>query len=295
MHLLLGNPYDPCCSDVRTALEAAGHQVCMLENLSGNPARLAWRFDGERSASELVWGDEPMVADRRIDGVLVRNVGWIDPAGWEANDLAYVEAETHAALLGWLWSLPCPVLNRYPAAMWYRPHLPFLSWRPLLWRCGLRSLETLVSNVEEEARAFAAKTAASGVNGAVYRPMTSDARYLIATEREWEGLAAVQLRTPVCLTAPHGQPQSAYVVGDVVVWDGPPPPRADALASSLRRFAAAAELSFVEVVLADVDGDPCVVGVEHHPRFDGLRETTRQAVVAGLVRLLTGAAVAAPS
>jgi hypothetical protein len=211
--------------------------------------------------------------------VLVRDVGWVDPAGWQQpKDLAYVQAETQAALLGWLWSLRCPVVNRYPPALWYRPQLALLAWRSLLWECGLPALPAVVTNVEQEARAFGRHI------GAVYRPMTSGAQYLVANDRDWDGLAAVQRRVPVCLTAPHGRPQSACVVGERVVWDGPPPPDAPRLDPALRRFAAAAGLAFVEVVLAEAaDGNsPIVVGVEHHPQYERFGDVARRAIVAAL-------------
>jgi len=84
-----------------------------------------------------------------------------------------------AALLAWLWSLPCPVINRYPSALWYRPQMPLLAWQRLLRSCGIPTMETLVTNVESEARDFRRHLARNGVAGAVYGPLTSNARYLL--------------------------------------------------------------------------------------------------------------------
>ena len=288
MYLLIGSPDDPCCASVHAALAARGCRVRTLDSPSRHPARWSWRLDGGGSTSELFGAGEDATPDGAVQGVLVRGAAWFDPDGWQPADLAYMQAEAHASLLGWLWSLHCPVVNRYPADLWYRPQVPLLSWRSRLDSCGLPALAALVSNVEEEARRFGRRVASCG--GAVYRPLTSDARYLIATEADWGGLAAMQRRAPICLTPAHARPRSACVVGGQVVWDDAAPHDAGALEPALCRFAAAAGLTFVEVAVAESGGCDRVVAVEHHPRFDRFGNAAQQAIVAALVDLLTAQA-----
>jgi hypothetical protein len=287
MYLILGHPHDACCSSVHAALIERGQSARIVQNLLTHPTRFSWRLDNDRCVSQIAWENEPPITDDQIKGMLVRDVGWVDPAGWQPTDLAYIQAETQAALLGWLWSLRCPVLNRHRAATWYRPQLSFLSWQPLLRSCGLPALQALVTNVEDEAVAFRHRIAATGATGAVYRPLTSSARYLVANDRDWNGLAEMQRRAPVCLTPPHGQPQSVCIIGEKVVWDGAPPRDADTLEPLLRRFGAAAGLEFVEIVLAEVAGGLCVVGVEHHPQYERFCDEGQRAIVTGLVECLT--------
>lgn len=290
MHLLLGDPQDPCCLSVRAALETRDYPVCTIANPLAHPSRFAWRLDNERSASRLVWGEGSPVLDEHIAGVLVRSSGWIDPAGWQPDDLAYMQAETQAALLGWLWSLACPVVNRYSAAIWYRFQVPLLSWQPLLRRCGLPTLETLVTNVEEEARTFGQRLAQEGVPGTVYGSMTSEARYLVTGDEDWSGLAAMQRYAPVCLTYPHGAAQLGCVVGQRVVWEGEPSSEVTVLEPALRRFARAAGLSFVELDLAPASNGICVIAVEPYPHFERFGDAARQQIVEEIVQLLTAEA-----
>ncbi|MCC6188382.1 MAG: hypothetical protein IT318_05080, partial [Anaerolineales bacterium] len=211
-------------------------------------------------------------------------------AGWQPDDLAYLQAETQAALLAWLWSLRCPVVNRFPSAVWYQPQPPLLAWHRLLRNSGLPTLETLVTNLEPEARAFGQRLALDGVRGAVYGPLSSAARYLVSSEHDWSGLAALQGYAPVCLAAPHGAAQLACVVGEQVVWEGEPPPAAPGLEPALRRFAAAAGLAFVELALAPAAQGLCVVAVEPQPLLERYGDAAREHIVAGLVQLLTGEA-----
>ena len=132
------------------------------------PARLSWWLDTDRSESVFVSNGGPPISDDQLAGVFMLDSGRVDAAGWDSADLGYVQAETHAALLGWLWSLPCPVVNRYPPAIWLRPQAPLLSWHGALHRSGLPTLETMVTSVEREARRFGEELAADGVAGAVY-------------------------------------------------------------------------------------------------------------------------------
>jgi hypothetical protein len=226
-------------------------------------------------------------ADQQIAGVFVQSSAWMDPEEWEPADLAYMQAETQAALLGWLWSLRCPVVNRYPSSVWYRPQAPLMAWFPLLHRCGLAVPESLVTNVEEEARAFGRRLVGEELGGAIYGPLSGEARYLISREEDWQGLAALQRVTPVCLTAPHGLVQPACVVGERIVWEGEPCRDVAALEPALRRFVAAAGLNFVEVTLALSAGVMCVIAVEPHPRWQHFSDVCRRQIVEQIVNLLT--------
>jgi hypothetical protein len=287
VHLILGHPQDLCCLSVRTALEARNCPTRIIANPMVHPSRLAWRLDNEQSATQLVWDDGPPVLDHEITGVLVRSMGWVDSIGWQPADLAYIQAETQAALLAWLWSLACPVINRYPSAVWYRPQFPLLCWQALLRRCGLPSLETLVTNVRQEARAFGQRLAKEGIAGAVYGPLTSDVRYLVTSEEDWTGLAAMQRRAPVCLTYPHGAAQLVCVVGERAVWEGAPSRETGIFEPALRRFAKASGLLFVELAFAPTSDGTCVVAVEPYPHLERFGEAARQQIVEGLVHLLT--------
>ncbi len=287
MHLLLGDQEDPCCLAVRARLEADNYPTRIIANPLAHPWRLAWLLNNEQSGSQLLRDEEGPVLDDNIAGVLVRSPGWIDPVGWQPDDLAYVQTETQAALLAWLWSLACPVVNRYPPAIWYQPQLPLLTWQRLLRSSGLPTLEMFVTNVEQEARAFRERLALKGVPGAIYGPLTSDVHYLVTGDKDWAGLAAMQRYMPICLASPYGATQLVCVVGEQVVWEGEPSPKATRLEPALRRFAVAAGLAFVELALASTSEGICVINVESRPHFERFGDVARQQIVEGIAHLLT--------
>ncbi|MBS0155132.1 MAG: hypothetical protein JSS38_11090 [Nitrospira sp.] len=286
MHLLLGHSQDPWCLSVRTALEALNCRTYIITNPLLNPSRFAWSLNNDRSESRIVWGDELSVSDDDITSVFVRSTGWIDPTGWQPDDLAYMQSETQAALLAWLWSLACPVINRYSSALWYRPRVPLLSWQRVFRHCGIPTSEMLVTNVDQEALDFRKHLFVEGAQGAVYEPLSSDVRYLVTSDKDWSGLAAMQHCTPVCLSYPHGTAQFVCVVGDKVVWEGEPPSEMVALEPALQRFSRASGLVFVELALAPTSKDISVIAVEPHPNFEHFGVAARQHIVDGIVKLL---------
>lgn len=287
MYLLLGNPQDLCCLGVQAALEARGDQTRIISNPFAYPFRFAWQLTNEESTSQLVLDQESPLSHENITGVLVRRSGWIDPNGWETEDLAYMQLENQAALLAWLWSLPCPVVNRYPASIWYESHPHPLSWHRLLRRCGLPTPKTLITNVDDESRAFGQQLAGEGVAGVVYGPLTRDIRYLISDSDDWKGLAAMQRCAPVSLTYPHGPAQFVCVVGAETIWEGDPPPEADELEPALHSFATSAGLAFVALAFARTHQGLCVIAVEPHPYLEHFGDRARQQIADGLVTILT--------
>ena len=116
MHLLLGHSWDSCCAGVLARLAARGLPARIVAAPLAPPARLVWRLDDDGLASRLNWDDQ----EAELAGVLVRGTGWLDPAGWAPADHAYMQAEMLAVTLAWLAGLPCPVVNRPSAALWYR-------------------------------------------------------------------------------------------------------------------------------------------------------------------------------
>ena len=133
-------------------------------------------YDGSAALDRATVNDyDVVVLDREL----------VDPMGWRAEDLTYLQAESQAALLAWLWSLPCMVVNRYEPAIWYRPNAPLLAWHGLLTRAGLPTLDTEITNANLSADL-----------PAVFAPLTTETRYLVARDDEWRGVAALQEVTP---------------------------------------------------------------------------------------------------
>jgi hypothetical protein len=283
MFLLLGHSTDPCCQAVCAALEGHGLDARIIDSPFAPPARLAWHLDADGLRTDLY----PHLPGSAIDGVLVRDTGWLDPVEWEADDFAYMQAELRAVMLAWLHGLECPVINRPDASQWYRAGMPLMAWRRQLRAAGLKLPEMVITSEPEESAAFRRRLEADGAGGAVYAPLTNSSSYLLADDDAWQRLASLQAHVPVCLTQAHGPAALACVVGDDVIWNDAPPPGAPALETALRRFAAGADLTFVEIAMAPVRGEPVVVLVEPRPRLERYHATARMRIVAALVAALT--------
>jgi hypothetical protein len=288
MFLLLGHSNDACCQGVRAALADRDLETRIIASPLAPPARLRWRLDANGLVSNLY----PHLPDRSIDGVLVRETGWLDPAGWEEDDVAYMQAELRAVMLAWLNGLNCPVINRPDASQWYRCGVPLVAWRRQLRSAGLKLPEVVITSEPEEAAAFRRRVETDGAHGAVYTSLTNASSYLLADDDAWKRLESLQTHIPVCLTEAHGPASLACVIGEHVIWNGVPPSQAPAIEASLRRFAAAAALTFVEIAIAPVRGEPVVVLVDPRPRLERYGEQARTRIVAALVAALTRGATA---
>lgn len=290
MHLILGHPDDACCTGVLAQLQARRLRVRFVTAPLEPPTRLVWRLDANGLTMRLAFDDEPAEA---IDSVLVRSTGWVDPAGWQPADHAYMQSESQAALLACLAGLSCPVINRTSAALWYRHFNSLLAWRPLLRRCGLPAPEAIVTDNADEARAFGRRLESAGVSGVVYTPLTSTSAWPIGPT-EWESLGALQSRMPVCLTEPHGPARVVCVVGRAVIWEGQPESAEAALEPRLLDLAAEAGLDFLEIALAPVRGGQAVVLVEPLPRLEHFGPSARTKILCALTDLLTTGRTAVP-
>src|SRR5215510_4987 len=98
MFLLLGHTDDWCCQGVCAGLTDLGLDARIIASPLAPPARLTWRLDADGLVSSLY----PDFSDETVDGVLVRDTGWLDPAAWEEDDFAYMQAELRAVMLAWL-------------------------------------------------------------------------------------------------------------------------------------------------------------------------------------------------
>ena len=153
MFLLLGHSNDSCCQGVRAELANHDLDARIIASPLAPPARLTWRLDADGLTSSLY----PQLPHTSIAGVLVRDTGWLDPAGWDADDHAYMQAELRAVTS--LGSTACSVrssTDRTPH--WYRAGAPILAWRALLRRSGLPLPEVLITSDPAEAASFPPKS-----------------------------------------------------------------------------------------------------------------------------------------
>jgi hypothetical protein len=281
MYLVLGDKQDPWCPALQAELKRRGHQSLIVVNPFADPSRFQWRLDNTQSTYQVIL-DGRVFQNEDIDGVFVRSSGWIDPAGWQADDLSYMQSETQAALIAWLWALECPVVNRYPASIWYHPYKPLLLWYSLLRKCGLPAPVTILTNIEAEARDFG-----DGLPGVTYEPLTGSGCYLVANDSDWAGLTSMMNCAPVTLASPHGKVHSGCLVDRDFIWDDDPPIELTEFEAAIHRFAEAAGLTFLELAFAQTESGYCVSKVEPFPRYENFGESGRGKIITGLAGLLT--------
>lgn len=289
MYLVIGHESDPLSQRVATALRGHGHEVALTPEPLSAAGTFTWALETHSSESQIRGLSGRGLPGAEIEGVLVRALGGpLTHDGWSPEDFAYVQAEVHALLLAWLWSLPCRVVNRMSADLWFRPQRAYPEWHPLLVRSGLPVLATQITNDLAAARAFSA-----ALGGAMtYAPLTSAARYPVAEDHDWEELGKVMAVVPVCLAEPcMDASRYACLVGNEVVWDGRADPggaEQDVFADGLRRLAAMLRLDVVQIEIRLGQRGLRCTGVDLYPHIASYGGQRQEALVAGVVAVLEG-------
>ena len=119
-----------------------GHPVRTIQELYRDPARISWRLDSDRSSTSFRLETGGASFEAEISAVFVRKSPFVQKEGWALDEATYVQAEKDAALLGWIWGLPCPVINRYPPELWFEPVGSLEFWRGRIERFDLELVST---------------------------------------------------------------------------------------------------------------------------------------------------------
>lgn len=289
MYLLLGGQNDECLIALLKAIRERGSEAEIVTGAFAQSARLTWTFDSSRSETRLILAGSRCLNDDDIEGVVVRRSGGVERAGWNAEDYSFIEAEHQAALIGWLWSLRCPVINRLPAAIWFHRRLPLAFWSPALRLSGLSPIDCLLSNVEQDLRVFGRLS-----RGAVYTPLTGDGHYQLGDDVSWEQFSGLYRHFPAYVTAPYTELRFACVVGEEVIWAAGTPPVGCDIEPALMQFAAAVGLSFVEIGISQTTYGPRVTAIDPEPSLARYCVKSRVGIIDGLAGLLSGRQLSAP-
>ncbi len=288
MFLVLGGPEDAFCKRVSSSLAAKGFDVRSAANPMGESCRFVWWLDTGNSTSRLIWEDGTVTSADQIEGVFVQRAGQIS-GSWETEDFAYIDQEVQAALLGWIWSLDCRVVNRYPASLWRNPDQSPIFWRSRLLHCGLQPVDSILTNIDKE-------ELASGSNARcqmVYAPLTSQPWPLLIPDDAQGGSSDAFNSIPQQLVRVYeswNDPQLVCIVGSKVIWDADSdlPPDADQFESAIVSFSRTSGLDLIELTVISTPDGLRLFSVNSYPCLEDFAESTQAEIVTGVVQLLAG-------
>jgi hypothetical protein len=284
MYVLTGDPLDPLCKSVYLALESAGYQVCIVANPMLYPFRFVWRLETLNSSSRVFLEDETVISDSEISAVLVRRPTCLPADAGDPDDVVYIQEEADAALLAWLWSLDCIVVNRYPPTAWYRRDQPLVLWRNLLERSGLSAVDYIITNTSADLVAY--QTTLGDKDSFV--PLSSQDGELLNLDRRSETDLSLVNRAPTHLIQSGIEQERLCVIGSRVVWNESPIGNRGTIESALSCFRELSGLDFFELALSRFQDETRVAAVNPYPRLEDYKPAARTEIVAALVSLLTG-------
>jgi hypothetical protein len=284
MYLVLGEPTKPFLDHFELACRERNENVALVADFDSK-VRFHWTFDSGDSCWALDVGDRICLSNKEIKGVLVQTPPRLDPGG-STEELERSQLERNAIMFAWFWSLPCPVINRYPPVFWFHPRLPLPFWKPLIIECGLRPVNAIFSNVDSKLQAFASDYA----ENVIYSPSCDSKTYRIASEHAWNGLKKMTKICPVNLVATATPVYTACVVGREVFWNRPLSGVPAETEDRLKRLAILAGLDFLGVRLTMEKDYVRVLGVEAFPNFEGFNQESIRNIANALAELLQSGA-----
>lgn len=286
-YLLIGDDDDLCCSLVCSMLRGRNCRVYVTPEPFTGSMSLAWFLDTTSSRSILRLDDGRVISDADWDGVLVRAQG--EPRNaeqWKQVDEMYVGQESRAALLAWLWMLPCPVVNRLDADLWFRPYHSFPEWQTLFTQCALPTPALHITNNPASACRFADRWKGS----TIYAPLTSYKHYLVSTAEQWNDLTTLMKHVPVALIEPTTDASFyATLVREQIVWSD------DSYLCGEERIVFEAKLlhlrqllhiDFLQVVLASSERGPLCTDLSVFPQLDHHSSEQQRRIAIELTALL---------
>jgi hypothetical protein len=123
------------CVDLAEELYKRGFAVRRLPGLYDRNAQVSFRVDVSNASIISTLDTDTSISGGEISGVFVQRDLFIQED--RGGSHSYVNAEKEAATLGWIWSLRCPVINRYRPEFWFEPVGSLDYWRGHLERFGL--------------------------------------------------------------------------------------------------------------------------------------------------------------
>jgi len=123
------------CTDLAEGLYKCGFAVRHLPGIYDSSAKVSFRLDTVRSSSSYALDNATSIADSEISGLFVHGNPFTRKNHGESD--SYLSAEKEAAMLGWIWSLRCPVINRYRPEFWFERTESIDYWCGRLDRFGL--------------------------------------------------------------------------------------------------------------------------------------------------------------
>jgi hypothetical protein len=249
MYLLLGKTDDALARTVQQTLEKRGAQVRFLADPFSESTSFSWRLDSTHTSTALVFEDGTCATETDISGVFLRwkTIRRMNRAN--SDDYSYIQAEIEAAVLGWVWSLPCLVINRVPAWIWYWRKPPLRFWSRLLQESGLPVT--------------------------IYEPK----RRVRSTNEEASSRVGIRDQSLVSCRA--------CVVGQVVVWQYARPAAFDRYESALIEFTRRTGLSLLELSIVRTRYGGRVNEVDPFPKLTRFRAASRERITEAIAKLFT--------
>jgi hypothetical protein len=279
MYLILGDLPPPLVGPIRAGFDAVGAEVLWITDLTSQ-AELAWRLDTSSSTFELHLENGRMVDEEQLLGVVALASSIGDNSG--IKEKRYFRAEKRAALLAWLWSLQCPVINRAPPMFWISPHVPLALWRPALSRCGLPVVDSILSNLPSELEKFVSELSRE----CAYVPLSIKEFYRVTIPADLEGLTKLTQFCPVSLTQYSPLAYTACVVERNVFWNQSVSPVLTNLQDRLIQLGVITGLSFLEIGMLVTGGTPRVRSISPFPKIERFQPETCVAITNALLGLL---------
>ena len=159
-YLIIGNPDDHCCKSIKTLFQRMKKDFVFIDEKKLSVLKCSWYNNGGH-----IQYNKKIIKLDDVEGILLR----ITDSVTNSFDDEYVFHETRAAMISWISSMNCPVVNNLPPELWMKEYRSTRDFYLEIFQSGLSIPDNITTDNVDDLNNFLKHNS----NGVLLWPLSS--------------------------------------------------------------------------------------------------------------------------